>query len=156
MKTLILYGTKHGCTEKCVGILKAKLPGDVVAVNLVKETPPLLAEFDAVVVGSSVYVGQVQKPVAAFISNHLDILQQKKLGLFLVGGRLDGMDVQMKAAFPEDLIKHAVAVEHVGFAYDFAKLNFFERKVIQVIAKIKESKEEIYQESIEKIAVALQ
>ena len=155
MNTLIVYGTKHGFTQKCVGLLKDKLSGNVVTVNLEKEVMPPLDGFDSVVVGSAVYVGKIQESVAKFIQNHQNELQQKPLALFLVAGNLDQMDVQMKAAFPESLLQHAAAVEHLGYAYNLKSLNFFERKIVQVIAKIKKNEEQIYQDKIDKIVSVL-
>ncbi|EEG78661.1 flavodoxin domain-containing protein [Dethiobacter alkaliphilus] len=155
MKTLIVYGSKHGCTEKCVGILKEKMSGEAVAVNLEKEQSPDLEGFSAVVIGSPVYAGQIKKPVAAFIQSQLDALQQKRVGLFLVGGNLEQMETQMNTAFPESLRKHALATEHFGYAYDFKKLNFFERKIIQVIGKVNNNQENIETGNIEKMADAI-
>lgn len=154
MKTLVVYASKHGCAEKTAGLLAEKLAGEVTLVNLEKGEAPDPVDYDAVVVGGSVYVGNVQKSVSSFLEQNKDALMEKRLGLYLCCSHLEQLDTQMKAAFPEPLYSHGVK-EHLGFAYDFKKLNFFERMIIKKIAKVSASSETIYHENVERLAAAL-
>lgn len=67
MKTLIVYGTKHGTTEKCSKLLKDKLSGEVVIINIKKENMPDITAFNNIIIGGSVYMGQIQKEVKKFL-----------------------------------------------------------------------------------------
>ncbi len=60
MKTLIVFSTKYGCTEKCVDILKSQIQGEV-HISLVKDIRVDLNNFDNIIVGGSVYMGKIQK-----------------------------------------------------------------------------------------------
>lgn len=155
MKTLLVYASKSGCTEKCAGLVAEKLDGEVVVAKLGKDNVPPPGEFDAVVIGTFIRVGQGAKPVTEFLRQHMDTLLQKKVALFLCCANPAAVEAQMKNAFPEPLYSHAAAREHLGFAYNFHKMNFIERKMIQVIAKTKENTENINLENIERLTSAL-
>jgi menaquinone-dependent protoporphyrinogen oxidase len=43
MNTLIVYTTKHGCTENCAQMLREKLNGNVDLYNLKEKKQPILA-----------------------------------------------------------------------------------------------------------------
>ena len=83
MKTLIVYATKHGCTEKCANELKNNLTGEIELHNLKKSVKTDLNDFWTIIIGGSIHVGQVQKNVKQFCLNNLDLLIEKKIGLFL-------------------------------------------------------------------------
>ena len=53
MRTLIVYGTKYGCTRKCAELLKERLFGEVCLQNA-KSYRGSLKEYDAVFIGGSV------------------------------------------------------------------------------------------------------
>jgi menaquinone-dependent protoporphyrinogen oxidase len=154
MKTLLVYASKNGFTGKAAGLLAQKLAGDVQMVDLVREKAPDPAGYDTVVVGGSVYMGKVQPQVSAFLQQNTDVLLQKKLGLFLCCARLEQLEEQMKAAFPEPLYSHGVR-EHLGHAYDFQRMNFFERAIIRKLAKVSESEECLNTGNLEQLAGAL-
>ena len=82
MKSIIIFSTKYGCAEKTAKMLQSKMKGDVRMVNIVKDKVPALDEFDAVILGGSIYMGRIQKELTAFISGNLPALLKKKVGLF--------------------------------------------------------------------------
>ena len=59
MRTLIVYGTKYGCTRKCAELLKERLFGEVCLQNA-KSYRGSLKEYDAVFIGGSVYMGKIR------------------------------------------------------------------------------------------------
>ena len=66
MNTLIVYDTKHGCTQSAAATLKTLL-GDGVTVAHVKEKSRLdLNTFDVVIVGGSIHAGGVQRRIKDF------------------------------------------------------------------------------------------
>ncbi len=82
MKTLIVYGTKHGTTEKCSKLLKDKLSGEVVIINIKKENMPDITEFNNIIIGGSIYMGQIQKEVKILYRN-INALKKKRRAFYM-------------------------------------------------------------------------
>lgn len=135
MKTLIAYGTKYGHATECAEMLKKKLKGDVVLVNLMNERAPDLSGFDTVVVGGSVYMGNTQKQVKTFVQKNESVLVNKRLGFFFSAGTIEGVDDIFKKQFPASVIDKAVAVESFGGVMNKEKLGFFYKKIIEMVEK---------------------
>jgi len=137
MKTLIAYGTKHGCTEKCSELLSERLMGKVDIINLKNGRNIDLEEYDNVIIGGSIYMGKIQKEVNEFTTKHLDILKDKKIGLFICCMR-DGelAENELMESFPQELIKDAVVKEYFGGEFIFKKMNFMERLIVKKVSNI--------------------
>lgn len=153
MKTIIVYAGKYGCTEDCVIKLKSKLDGEVNLVNAAKDKVPSLAGYDSVVIGSSIYVGQIHKKVKSFIDNNLNMLLEKKISLFLVCGFIEKFDETVAANFPKALIDNAQSIECFGGELNIDKMNFLHKGVVKMIEKeVDISKIKTMPENIEKLA----
>ncbi len=135
MKTLVAYGTKYGYSEECAQQLAKKLKGDVSLVNLMKEKAPDLREFDSVVVGASVYMGQIQKKVKRFMALNESILQTKRLGLYMAAGTVDGIEGQFSKNFPDSLLQIAVAKESFGGVIRRERMGFFYKRIMDMVEK---------------------
>ncbi|ACL69158.1 flavodoxin domain-containing protein [Halothermothrix orenii] len=151
MKKLILYASKHGTTEKASALLAEKLTGEVERVNVQKKFPDLRG-YDYIIIGGSIHAGQIQKEIKKLCEDNLNILLDKKIGLFLCCGLEDRVDDQMKTGFGSKLYEHARVRGYFGYEFNFDKMNFLERLVVKVLAKVKESKSSIYEENIEDFA----
>jgi len=140
MKILIIYSTRHGCTEKCVMKLQQSLNRETELVNLKNSTPPDLNDYDAIIIGGSIHAGQIQKRIKKFCHQNLEILKQKKLGLFICCMEEgETAQKQFQNAFPDELISHAIATGIFGGEFNFEKMNFVEKAIIKKIAKVDES-----------------
>jgi menaquinone-dependent protoporphyrinogen oxidase len=140
MNTLIVYMTSHGCAEKSAMILKDLLGGEVSICNLKNDKVPLLGPFDNVIVGGSIHASRVQKKVKEFCNVNEGILLEKKLGLYLCHMEEGEKALkQFEDAYPENLRKKAVAHGLFGGAFDFDKMNFFEKVIVKKVAKVTES-----------------
>jgi menaquinone-dependent protoporphyrinogen oxidase len=140
MKTLIVYATRHGAAEKCAGLLADRLGGDVDVFDLKKVPTVDLSGYDAVVVGGSIHAGRVQSRVKKFCEAHADALLKKKLGLFICCMEEgDKAWKQFHEAFPARLVDQAAAKGLFGGAFDFDRMNWFEKTIIGKIAGVKES-----------------
>ena len=150
MKTLIIYSTKHGTTEKAVNILKSKLTGEVHIVNIMLKPVTALKEYDNIILGGSIYVGKIQKKLSSLINTNLPLLLEKRIGLFLCAAEKDEAlkEKEFKLAFPPTLFDQAIAKEVFGFELDMNKLSFFEKLIM---SKVKGLKTSIYELSEEKI-----
>ncbi len=154
MKVLIAYATRYGCTGKAACKL-AEYPGeDVRVVNLVKENTEdiNLNDYDVIAIGGSIYTGKIQKEVKQFCMENIDIIIQKKLGLFICCGLIDQIDEQMNNAFEERLMEHAVVKSHFGYEFNFDKMNFLSRVIVKKLARISESKSVIEEDNIKDFA----
>lgn len=84
MKILIAYAGKSGTTEKCAGLLSEKLPNATI-VNLNLNSPDI-GGFDAVIVGGSIRMGQLNKKAKNFMQRNLQTLKLKKAAYFICCG----------------------------------------------------------------------
>lgn len=151
MKILIVYSTKHGCTEKCANKLKNRLTGEIELLNLKNSIKMDLNNYETIIIGGSIHAGQIQKKVKQFCRNNLNLMKEKKIGLFICcmeeGEKATN---EFKEAFPEELIKHASATGIFGGEFNFEKMNFIERSIVKKIANVDKTVSKIYEENITK------
>ncbi|MCK4537358.1 MAG: flavodoxin domain-containing protein [Candidatus Krumholzibacteria bacterium] len=149
MKVIIIYMTRHGCAEKAAKMLKDRLGEGAETVNLKKSGPIQLENYDTVIIGGSIHVGQMQRKVKKFCEKNREILGRKNLGLYLCCME-EGEKAreQFDAAFDTDLRSHATAQGLFGGEFDFSRMNFLEKKVIKKVADITESVSKIDESKI--------
>lgn len=136
MKILVAYASKHGFTKDCTEKLSEKLNGEVEIKNLKLDKAIDLSQYDKVIIGGSIYAGQIQKEVKNFCAKNINELKSKKLGLFICGMNDDDKaSQQINASYPQELLNCAIAKENFGGEFIFSKMNFFERFIIKKIAK---------------------
>jgi len=159
MKTLIVYGSVYGYSEECAKKLKNLLGDDAVLVNAISDPIPSLDQFDGVVIGGSIYMGQIQKQIKSFIKDHLDELLQKKVGLYMCAALADNFSVELENSFPDQLIQSAVDVESFGGRLVLDKMSFVHRTMTKMMMKVaaKEGKPTAgeFPQHIEKLAQAM-
>ncbi|MBP3040811.1 flavodoxin domain-containing protein [Bacillaceae bacterium Marseille-Q3522] len=149
MKTVIIYASKHGFTKNCAETLKEKLLGEVDLFR-VKEVDGLaLTEYDHVIIGSPVYMGQINKGVKQFCLANEEVLKKKKIGLFLCG--LTDLETA-PLEFPKVLVHDNLVKGIFGGEVKFQKLNFFEKFIMKHIGKTNQDKVIWKKENIEKFA----
>jgi menaquinone-dependent protoporphyrinogen oxidase len=105
-KVLVAYATKHGSTaeiaEKIGQVLReAGLGTDVLSVSRVDDVSP----YDAVVLGSAVYIGGWQKNATKFLNVNENALAEKEVWLFSSGPTGEGDPVELAEGwrFPKSL-----------------------------------------------------
>ena len=139
IRVLVTYASKHGATAEIaekIGqtLLQAGLQADVLPVNRVSDLKP----FQAVVLGSAVYMGQWRKEAVNFLKTNEKSLAERPVWLFSSGPMGKGDPVQLTKGwrFPKsqgpiiDRIRpRDIALFH-GML-DMKKLNFFEKWVIK-------------------------
>ena len=153
MKNLIIFTTKYGSVEKSVNLLKEKLNGETTIVNLKKETVPNLDDFDNILLGGSIYMGRTQKILMNFAKTNLHKLLEKRIGLFLnCAEKTEKKYEQCKNCFPAELYQNAVAKGFFGDEIIWEKCSFFDKLLIRMIMKSKESFSNIDNEKIDKFA----
>lgn len=136
MKSIILFGSKHGTTQVCVEKLKGFLKEEVDIVNLEKDEDVTLDKYDKIIIGSPIYAGAFNQSVKEFLTSHKDELVNKKVGLFVCCmSDEEKVKEDFKQNIPEEVLQSAVAKSNFGGAFMFSKMNFFERQIIKMIAK---------------------
>jgi menaquinone-dependent protoporphyrinogen oxidase len=156
MNTLIAYGTKYGCAQKCAMELAKEFDGNVELVNLKEKGNVALSGYDRVIIGGSAYVGKIQKEVTEFISASMNELLKKEVGLFICGMQEgDMMEKEIAENFPAELISKAKSVMNFGGEFNFKKMNFMEKAIIKKISKVSSDKSDIHHDNIKKLAMDL-
>jgi len=142
-KSLVTYASKYGATreiaEKIGSVLhQAGLQADITPVKEVRE----LSGYQAVILGSSVYVGKWQKEAVEFIQKTESTLAQLPVWLFSSGPTGDGDPAELLEGWrlPEEL--HPV-VERIrprdiavfGGYINQDKVNLIEKMAVKNIVK---------------------
>lgn len=138
-KILVTYASKHGATAeiaKKIGevLAQAGMQADVQPVEKVRDVTP----YQAVVLGSAVYVGQWQKSALKFLQAHEAALTERTVWLFSSGPTGEGEPVELLKGwrFPE---KHQPLADRIGpreiavfgGALNEQDMGFFEKWVIK-------------------------
>jgi len=147
MKTLIIYASTYGFTKDCVEKLKELLRGEVFAANIITDSIPPMDDFDNIIIGGSIYMGQIHKKLKLYCTQNLDSLVNKRLALFLCCGLPESFEQTLKNAFPEKLMEKAVAKECFGGELRTDRMNFAHKLVTGLMKKAlaKEGKSEVRQ-----------
>lgn len=106
MKVLVAYGTKYGATagiaDKIGQVLQdAGLQADVLRADQVRD----LADYQAVVLGSAVYIGKWRKEAARFFKSNEKALSERPVWLFSSGPTEEGDPIELMEGwrFPKAL-----------------------------------------------------
>ena len=159
MKTLIVYGTRYGCTQKCAELLQERLPGNVRLQNAKAARGPLQG-YDAVIVGGSVYMGKIRPEVSRFCRRHRGELLKKRLGLFACCYTPNETAGFLETLFPRELLDHAAYAAAVGGEMRYEKMNVVYRRLFESLKKMEGFREgfrepHIDGEEIQKLADAI-
>ncbi|MEJ6951579.1 flavodoxin domain-containing protein [Natronospora cellulosivora (SeqCode)] len=156
MKTLIVYATKYGTAESCAKKLREKLNTEVELKNLKQEKNIDLSDYDKVIIGSSVYMGQIRKEAKKFCQENLEELKTKE-NAFYISCMREGEDAenQIEVNYPKELLEKAVFSSVFGGAFNFEKMNFLEKMIIKKIAGTDQSEENILEDNIAEFAKKL-
>ena len=151
MKAIIFYATKHGATAEIAQRIAEEINGAVIH-NLKKDDIPSLADFDCVIIGSSVYAGNIHKEAKEFLLNRKNILLDKKLGLFVSGIGAEGEKKYFETNFPQEILKKAKIASFLGGIFNPAEASGFECFIMKLAAKQSEYINTIDDEKIIKFA----
>jgi len=134
MRTLILYATKYGATQEIAEAISGQIGGAVLHDLKQGETPPL-ADFDCVIIGSSLYAGSIRKEAKVFLAQNAAQLRGKKLGLFLSGMAQGDEQKYFTDNFPPDMLQETTAASFLGGIFDPQKAGAMERLIMKAVTK---------------------
>ena len=138
-QVLVTYATKYGATAEIaekIGqvLLQAGLRTDVLPTDRVGD----LAPYNAVVLGSAVYIGRWHKEAAKFLKVNEKVLAEKLVWLFSSGptGKGDPVELTQGWCLPGKLqpIADRIAPRDIAVfhgAVDMGKLNFIEKWMLK-------------------------
>ncbi|MEI6602681.1 MAG: flavodoxin domain-containing protein [Clostridia bacterium] len=130
MKNVIIYGSNYGYTEDCAEKLAAQLEGETVLLNAKRQKIESVQEYDRVIIGSSVYMGQIHKEVKETCEKILLEVDGKKIGIFLCGGLPQNYELVLKVSFPEQMVDQAVATDFFGGEFRKDKMKLGHKLII--------------------------
>lgn len=130
-RVLVAYATKHGSTKEVATTIAATLREHDFDADLREASEvDVLAGYDAVVLGGSLYMGRWHAHARSFLEHHRAALRALPLGVFAMGPQdlSNGKVAESRAALDRAL-KHAgdvepTAVAIFGGVVDPAKLSF--------------------------------
>jgi len=155
MKTLIIYASKYGCTADCADYLKGKLSGDVTLIDINKADEHIeLQKFDTVIIGGSIYAGQLSKKLRMFCKNNIEVLHKKRVGIFLCCAETDKANEFFSANFPSGLLEHAIITRVFGSEARLEKMKFAHKAILKAVTKGDFSSFRISHENIDQFAKA--
>ena len=134
MKTLIVYASKTGSTEKCARMLADRIPGAELA-DLCAQTPDP-APYDQVIVGGSVRMGSLHAAARKFLREAQPVLLQKRFGVFVCAGFADKADAVLQKDVDAQLRARALVCECLGGEIDLAKQRGFERLIVKMVGRV--------------------
>ena len=136
MKTLILYASTDGYAENCAKSLATELGGQTDIVNIGKAEPSSLAGHDAVILGSSIYMGQINKKLKEYMDSHIAELRAKRLGLFLCSGLPENLEQNYSQNFPQELLDAAIARQYFGGVLDKSKMSLGHKMITKMMESV--------------------
>ncbi len=144
MQVLILYGSKTGTTEDCANRIMAALEAseniqNIAILNLDKRPKINLDDYDTIVIGSPIYMGQIRNSVKLFLGYNIEKLMTKKLHFFVCGLARGAEGVALfEKQVPTTLFRHAIQIEQLGGDVHIDRLGFFHKFIMKkVLAKSK-------------------
>jgi menaquinone-dependent protoporphyrinogen oxidase len=136
MKVLIVAASRHGSTDEIADAIAARLRerGHEADVFAPEDAPPL-ASYDAVVIGSAVYVGNWMKAARSFVEANSDSLVGRPVWLFSSGPLDDAEAEALPSEKVEDLETTTRALGHHVFTgrLDRNQLSLAERMVTKMV-----------------------
>jgi len=129
MKVLVLYATKHGATAEIAEKIAKKMDG--VAHNLANKNLPNLADFEYVILGSSVYASTIRKEMKQFLAKMPQI--QPIAGIFL--SSFEEKDDFFAKNFPPHVLAQVKVKAFLGGIFDPTKVGGIERAIIKAVMK---------------------
>ena len=101
MKTLIVYASKTGSTEKCAGIIGQNLK-DATIINLSARQNEDVNKYDKIIIGTPIRMGMIHKKVKEFINKNVEILKNKKVAYFICCGFAENLSNILNKIFQKN------------------------------------------------------
>jgi len=145
-KTLIVYGSRYGATAGTAEEIAKTLREDgfdVRVANLKEEKIKNISEYELIVVGSGMALGNWVNEAEDFVKNFQKNFDNKKLAIFISSlkpveekaGKTAAVTRTRKIGLDEKILKYHLKPIMVGFfggVLDYNKMSFLTRKAMEV------------------------
>lgn len=135
MSTIIIYSSKYGCTTDCAKYLKSALSGSVTLTDIDNTNVVSLDNYDTVIIGSSIYIGKISKKIQQLCKEKLNLLNQKKVGIFLCCAFPEQINEYLTTNFPSALLECAATVKCFGGEARVDKMKFIDKSIMKAALK---------------------
>lgn len=125
MDVLIAYAGKTGTTKKAAELLAKQFPR-VTVVDLDKETPDP-RRYEVVIVGSAIRIGRLMKPAKEYLINNWEVLQTKKLAVFICNAYLEQSEKILRENFSVEFRNQCLAVDTFGGEFHADRCKGFDK-----------------------------
>jgi menaquinone-dependent protoporphyrinogen oxidase len=126
-KDLLIYKSSYGGTKTIVDELKTDLPGDVEVLTLEEVLEEQLRGAERIAVGGAIHAGSLQRGLKQYLEDYREVLQEKRLALFISCMQPENAEEYFLREFPHQLIGRAELRLCIGGEVDPARLNLFMR-----------------------------
>jgi menaquinone-dependent protoporphyrinogen oxidase len=140
-KALVTFASKYGSTAQMASKIAVRLKTEGIKTDLkpVAEVTDL-HEYDAVILGSAIYIGQWRKEAVSFIRNHAEDLTNKKVWVFSTGPTGEGDPVVLLNGwkYPEKVMNTIEKIKPVDVkvfhgSLDRSNLNQLEKLALKMV-----------------------
>jgi menaquinone-dependent protoporphyrinogen oxidase len=139
-RVLITYASKYGSTGGVADAIGKELCTKEVATDvlLIKNVSDI-SSYQAVVIGSAIYMGKWMSEAADFVKTNKDILRQVPVAYFLACMTLSHPTVEKRAkvlSYMDPIIKAVPEIKPVGIgtfagALDYSNLSWLNKKILK-------------------------
>lgn len=137
MSTAIVYASTYGSTRKAAETIQKAVPAS--SIFDVKKDKVDLSSFDTVILGSSIYIGQIDKQMKNFLKINGETLKSKKLGIYLCCGFEENLQTYLDTNFDKELVESAVVMT-MGGEMDIDKMSFAHKMITRMVQKSEQGK----------------
>lgn len=133
MKTLIIYASKTGTTEKCAKELNRRLK-DSKIVNILNQNEDL-TRYDLIVIGTPIRMGMIDKRIKKFLISNIEILKLKKVAYFICCGFNENWRIYYQKNIPSFLLDRAIIYDTFGGEMDLSKQKGLDKFITKMVSK---------------------
>ncbi|PKM69702.1 MAG: flavodoxin [Firmicutes bacterium HGW-Firmicutes-19] len=137
MKTAIIYASTYGSTRRVAQILNQKILNSTLVDIKKQSIDP--TNFDTIILGSSIYIGQIDKQMKNFIHGYKEVLKNKKLGIYFCCGFEENLQTYLDTNFDEEMVNNATVMT-MGGEMDVNKMSFAHKMITRMVQKSEQGK----------------
>jgi len=128
MKTLLVYASKYGSVKSCVKLINQSIESKTIHAASLGEVNPM--NFDRIIIGASVYFGQIDKNLNKWLKSNKDLLLSKELFFFSCS-----KETSLEQIIDKNLLDHASDYTDFGYSLRVSEMtkihSFITKKIAQ-------------------------
>ncbi len=146
MKTLIIYSSKYGTTEKCARIINEGIKRKSEIISIENISTKDISEYDQIIIGSSVYYGRISNSIVKFCDSSLEELKNKRIAFYLCSNN-DGIN-KIEDVIANELCEKADVITRFGGDLNISKMSFIHKLIAKMVSGQKNDKYDVKENEI--------